>query len=207
MNSRSRFRILTTVALALAACGGPAGEGEGEGEGERLDADAFVGIYEVSSFLRNEAGCDAPGDEQLGDLGETFFFLDTRSVFGLQLAEVFSCASVEDCQDKRARFADGQPFGSSFNFSFDRGDSGGLAGQTFSTGFSSGDGTCTSGGVTDATLDPGEADAVLIETRARLADYPADDEGFCTTDAAERAAADVDCGELETVEAALVAPL
>ena len=86
------------------------------------------------------------------------------------------------------------------------GASGSLRGQTAGTGF--GDGSvCTGGELTTTTLDL-TASTLRIEPEITIADdYPETSDGFCTTDAAIKAAQGKACSQLEVLTADFVEAL
>jgi hypothetical protein len=187
------------VGLALAACGGGSGGGAGS---FGVAADEAAGIYRIDDLTRNEDAC-GPGGVSI--VQQDMFVVAVRQQGGgLDLLNLFSCASPQDCRDKAAD-RDGFSLDFSFTVQF-LGDGGALTGAGASTGFGDGQ-SCTAGESFETVLTLTD-DQLRLEKRITVAnDYPADSEGFCTTDLARAAAAGNSCSIMEVLTATLVEEL
>ena len=170
-----------------------------------VDAAAQVeGIYRVTTYTRNEQAC-VPGGASLLTK-ETFAFAATQQVLGLAVLDVFSCDDPADCRDKLAKLGTGGAFGLDFGFSVSDVQKGVMLGEGASTGFAEG-GTCTGGEVTRTRLVVEGTTLRLQQEVTAADDYPADADGFCTSDAAKAAARGNACSALEVLTAELIEPL
>jgi hypothetical protein len=195
-----RLAVLTcTLAsfASLTACTTPADE--------FVDAAAQVeGIYRVTTYTRNDQAC-VPGGASLLTK-ETFAFAATQELFGITLLDVFSCDAPADCRAKLAKLDAGGGFGLDFGFSVSSVDREVLVGDGASTGFAEGT-VCIGGEVTRTRLVV-EGATLRLQQEITIADsYPADADGFCTTDAAKAAARGNACSALEVLTADFVEPL
>jgi hypothetical protein len=166
-------------------------------------AASVEGIYRVNAYTYNAQACAPGGVSELGT--DTYAVATRQEVFGTKFVSVLSCASPADCRAKLTALAEEQPFGSQFAFTLDRaGDDGTLRGTVANTGFSEDDGaTCTDGAL-EATTLTFDGSLLRIENQITPAnDYAAQD-GFCTSDGAQAAAADNDCEKLEVFTADFV---
>jgi hypothetical protein len=181
------------LVMATAACGGGSG---GSGGDFATAADAVVGIYNVGDLTRTEGGCFEGGVSILQQ--DTFAVAFVESAFGFELLTVLSCADPQNCRDKAAN-RNGVAIDFSYTVQFLE-DNGDLTGEGASTGFDM-NGTCTDGEVFDTTLTL-DTGALRVEKAIVIADdYPADSEGFCTTDRARDAAVGNLCFAFEVLTA------
>lgn len=161
-----------------------------------------MGIYQVVSHTENKAGCDAEGPPASSTA--PFFFVRKEKFLGFDYYALVGCETLDACRmDAKEEDAFSQ-----FQFTFDEVKSGTeLAGSTRTTGFSSASGICTEPAVSDRSFARSE-DAVRIEERTRIGDdYPADKDGFCSTDLGEKATKGKPCSEYVVVTATYVEPL
>lgn len=179
--------------LAATACGGGSGSDGGD---FATAADAVVGIYSVTDLTRSEGVCVEGGVSILQD--DTFAVAFRERVFGIDLLTVLSCSDPQNCRDKAA---DRNGVAIDFSYTVQFVEPGGeLTGEGASTGFEM-NGTCTDGEVFDTTLTLDNG-ALRVEKAIVVADdYPANSEGFCTTDSARKAAVGNICFVLEVLTA------
>lgn len=180
--------FLFLPAFALVACGG--------------DDPEVTGIYEVKSHTENATGCAMEG--AAAEQTTPYFYVKKGNLFGYSFYTAIGCESLELCRAS----AMGTELFATFEFTFDQVKGGtSLAGSTRFTGFSSANGTCKEPSVADRTFVRTGND-VRIEERTRVGDdYPADKDGFCTTELAEKAARGKPCSKLVVVTASFVEPL
>ena len=187
-------KLALPLVLALAACD--------NGTASFDQAAAPVeGIYQVTSYTRNDAAC-APGQaSQLGD--DRFAIAFMQDIFGTQVLSLMSCASAADCRTKLADMRAERPVQIEWMFSVNEvGENNVLLGRGADSGFRE-DGVCTKGEAIDTEL-------VLAGSQLRLArkitianDYLPDN-GFCTTELAQKFAEDNTCSQMEVVTAQLL---
>ena len=77
-------KAVLTVALFATGCGG--------------SSSAFEGIYTVSTWTENDAGCDAEGPSVLANQNQTDFYIKLEKFFGESFLNVKFCDDVADCQ-------------------------------------------------------------------------------------------------------------
>ena len=191
MNPRHSICLLGfTGAVLMGACGG-----------DEDTVVAVLGIYQVSSHTENTAGCDAEG----AAVRQTspFFFVRKDKLLDYPYYNLMGCKSLTDC---RTAAKDPMHF-EQLNFIFHTPKSPTtLTGSTRFTGFKDGK-TCTKPSVSEHSFVR-TGDDVRIESRTRVGDdYPADNEGFCSTSLGERASRGKPCAELVVVTAKFVEPL
>jgi len=179
--------------LALTACD--------DNNGAFDDAAASAeGIYQVTSYTRNEAACAPGGTSQLGT--DRFAVAFTQTIFGSRVLTVTSCASVADCRAKLADMRAQEPVLLQFQYAVNELDGDLLAGTGASTGFSE-DGVCTAGEVMKTKLELVGAQ-LRIEQAITIADDYAPDDGFCTTTLAQKFAEGNVCSRMEALTAELL---
>lgn len=182
------------LVLCVAACG------EGEGEFEQA-ATAVEGIYQVQTYTRNEQACSSGGVDAIDN--DRFAVAVQQQLLGQRFLSVVSCASAIDCRAKLDDIRAGHGYTLEFQFVVSEADGDLLRGAGASTGFGS-SGTCTRGEVTATTLEL-VGTSLAIEKRITVADdYPADSDGFCTTELTRKYAEGNACSQLEVLTAALV---
>lgn len=184
------------LVLCIAAC---ATEDDSEVDAAMAGVE---GIYAVQAYTRNEAACEPGGASALR--ADRFAIATRQEFLGHKLLTVVSCASSTDCRTKLADIRGGGGYSLDFSFTVDRAGAGGvLNGNGVSTGFGS-SGTCRGAELTATTLELLGA-RLSIEQRITIADdYPADSEGFCTTDLARKHAEGNACTQMAVLTADLV---
>jgi hypothetical protein len=184
----------TLSALAVSACAT---------DGEFVDrASQVEGIYRVDSHLLNDSAC-SPGGTPYQD-SHAFAFAKRGSVFGTEMLQVYSCASLADCRQKAAL----RPFEGNIDFGFTLSDISGdtLTGFEVTTGYTDGSGTCTKPELSDIELTLSSG-AMRIEKATQIGhSYPAQN-GACTTDKGRAASEDAPCSQMETLTATFVEAL
>ena len=192
------FAVTASSALLVAACGGD--------DGERADYSPLEGIYEIEMITRNDTSCVEPGLDVREEYDAGYLVGVQQSFFGAGILSMPSCLDLEACRDVANELTTEGNFAFSFgdiDFTFDRRTSDGAEGTLLSSGFGI-DGTCQDGEVSERVLTQ-EGESITIRVETVIADdYPPDDEGFCTTDAATAAATGNPCGELMIIEAVRV---
>ena len=174
------MKRLALVLLAAAGCGGSFTELEG--------------VYNIDTWTRNDASCDAEGGSILEDQTDHSIFVQQQEFLGQEFLAGVLCTDVADCQDKAA---EDTLFLGAFNF--DKGsDSDGWTGGIV---FAGGGGADCSGGVTDIVMTS-SGDSIRIESRTRQSvPFPPGPDGFCDSEDAKDAAEGQPCTELEVVTA------
>lgn len=186
------MKHLALVGLSLMAC-----TSHGASEFDQV-ASELEGIYQVQSYTRNEQACSPGGEDRLGD--DRFAAAFTGEVFGIQFLEVVSCASPADCRDKVAAARSNQAYQLEFSFTVSElGANGELLGGGASTGFAD-NGVCRDAEITATTLVLADSALRLEQAITVAPDFPTAD-GVCSTRAAQDAAADRTCSELEVLTA------
>ncbi|MCW5803728.1 MAG: hypothetical protein KIT31_15195 [Deltaproteobacteria bacterium] len=162
------------------------------------------GIYRVTSYTRNDQACAPGGSSLLGK--DKFAFAVSRQLFGISVLDIYSCENPADCRAKLAALDANGSFSLDFSFTLSDVEAGVLVGAGASTGFGDG-GVCREGEITKTRLVL-EGTSLRLQQEVTVADdYPADRDGFCTTTAAQAAAAGNACSELEVFSADFVEPL
>ena len=185
------------LAIALAACD--------NGTAAFDEAAAPVeGIYQVTSYTRNDAAC-APGtSSQLGQ--DTFAIAFMQDIFGTPVLSMMSCASPADCRAKLADMRAEKPVQIEWMFSVNEvGDNNVLVGRGADSGFRE-DGVCTKGEAIDTELAL-DGSQLRIERAITIANDYLPDNGFCTTELARKFAKGNTCSQMELVTAELVEAL
>lgn len=181
---KSLNRIPVVVALAIL----PLAVGCGD------DGTSFAGVYEASTWTRNEAGCGSEGPSVLADEFATFFYVKNSKFFGQKFIGISFCETQAECEiegmDEELLDLSG--------FALDSGsDDSGWTGDSF-FGSTSADGTCE-GMVTTARLTGTSTTVRLEARRIPVSGVPKDSDGFCDFDKAKQVAAGNDCAELEVI--------
>lgn len=186
-------KLVCLAALVFAACD--------SGDVAFDDAAANVeGIYQVTAYTRNDAACSPGSDSLLGQ--DRFAVAFTQTIFGEHVLTVTSCASVADCRAKLADMRANEPVLLDFQFSANAVANSVLVGEGASTGFAE-DGVCTGGEVSATSIEL-VGSRLRVEQAITIADDYLPENGFCTTDLAQRFAEDNTCSQLEVLTAELV---
>jgi hypothetical protein len=177
------MRSIPFVLAALAGCGG----------GSLTDLE---GVYTVSAWTTNPAGCAAEGPS-VAEQRDPLFYLKGESFLGVEFVNIKGCQTEADCK-MLAGEADTIHIG---EFSFDEGsDSAGWTSRS-AFGFENG-GECT-GSVTESIMTSPADGQIRIEVRTTdAAPFAPDGQGECADEAVEAAAAGQPCSELEVVTGA-----
>jgi hypothetical protein len=190
--------------ISLAACGGSDGDGANEGLG---NTSSFEGIYQLTAASENTAGCATPGDSKLAKLSDQFFAITPGEIFGIKYLTLNSCSSVADCQAKRAKQQEGQPYPVEFTFTLSSSTNATTL-NGFEAGTGRGEGTqCVERTYADHVLTVAADHSVHLESRTKmLADQPKDKEGYCWVEPAKskQEAAGKECSNLEVFDATFV---
>jgi hypothetical protein len=175
------YGVIAITVLGATACGSDSLTG-------------LEGVYTVSTWTDNPAGCTAEGPSVATD-HDGFFYVKSESFIGSKFVNVPSCASVAECQAKASD--DGTINLGGFAFE-DGSDS---AGWTTHNAFAFGSSGSCMGDITDALMTSTN-DGIRIESRTTMS---APFTGECTDEAAEAAAAGQPCTSLEVVTASFTA--
>jgi hypothetical protein len=177
--------VIASIVSPMAACGGGSGGYDTE----------LLGIYTMTTWTENDAGCDAEGPSILETETNKAIFVEIGSFLGVSYMQAVKCVDTADC----AMQADGETiFLDAFAFENDGSDSGGWTGTTVAAG---GIDMC-SGSVSDYVMTGPTPDTLRIESRTRDArPFPKDSEGFCNTDDAKVAAEGQPCVRFEVITA------
>lgn len=189
---RIPMTVPTTLLLALSPL-----VGCGAASFEEV-APQFEGTYAVETWTLNEKGCDAEGPSIADQLQESYLVLARGEAMGQPYLEAVSCSDAADCATKAGAIARKGSFVAWYTFSFTAATSSTeLYGEHVSTGFASSDTPdCREGELADRLLETGEDGSIRIEERTRVADYPKDSRGYCTTKGTKAAAQGKTCSHL-----------
>jgi len=160
----------------------------------------FEGIYQFTNITINTGSCMVEGDSVLSMETEPYFYLAERSGFGILPPSLMliTCADVANCREKLAQQDEfiGPAADRIFSFSCHGGPNQ-VSSTISNTGFGM-DGVCTGGHVDEQLLERAADGSIRIEVRVTPAgDYPQDREGFCSTDASEKATRGNSCNEYQ----------
>lgn len=182
----------------LTACVGDGGGGGGSGGG--MGFAPFEGIYQITSYTQNTAGCDVEGASVLADHAPMLASVQIR--FLIAMLTLHPCEDLADCQAVTADVRANNVFPiDGFTFSSVTRSGDGAGGTTTFVGTGSSTTECT-GSVTEHTLTRGTDGSIHIESRATsMFTYPEESGGFCTTDDAKKAAAGLPCSEFTVLHA------
>ncbi len=158
------------------------------------ESTALQGVYRLDTATSNTAACDVEGPSTL-DQHAPYLFIELQTFITQEFVSAVECADVAACQAEAATDT------VSLDYGFDRGND--ADGWTSRSIFASGAGGACSGAVTDFLLADTDG-GVRLEARRRVVTFTAAD---CTTEAAEAAADDVACSQLDVVTASFVASL
>jgi len=163
-------------------------------------ATGHAGIYSVTSWTLNEAGCDELGPS-IADSENAFFYVSNQSFFGSDFISATDCVDLGACQSEVADDTINLS-----GYAFEAGsDADGWTGSGYFLG--GGAGTC-SGDVFDDLLTVDAAGEARIERRTvRVENIPNDPSDGCDIDAALAMAESLPCTELETIVGTLVEAL
>jgi hypothetical protein len=181
-------------AIVVAALAGGAGCGG-------LSTD-LEGIYMITAWTENTAGCEAEGPSVLAGQSDAMFYVRAESFFGTDFVNVVLCADPQDC----TTLASGETI--LFDgWAFDEGGDGdGWRGAEALV--STNGGNECSGSVSDDTMRSPVDGTVRIESRVRnTRTFAPDADGFCLSEDAIAAAAGEPCARFEVVTATRTAEL
>ena len=159
------------------------------------------GLFTITSYAYNADGCDSFGEEMLDTIEDRHMFFIAGSVFGQDYVSAYGCSDESACTEMQEKIANQESFmlGLSYTFS-EQDEEGNLLGQSQSTGWTSSDGMCLEPEQEDIILRILDSGAIEIESIIITGDdYPEDEDGFCTTDAAAEACANKECSGAEKV--------
>lgn len=167
---------------SLAACGGgDDDEADKDDPVPAAAAQALEGIYEVSSFTRNEAGC-VEGPSVLQTLRDHNFVVFSQLILGIQVLNVTSCTDEAKCRTVVQQAQANGIYSYEYSVMLSASESDGSL-----TGFEAGTGTtsqehpnmCTDRRYVAHRLTSEADGTVHVESRTTaLADAPQED-GFC----------------------------
>ena len=142
------------------------------------------GIYLIESYRINDSDCEGPGDDRLAALGVDHIVVLTHTVVGIQMTRLIGCTDVADCETAReAVLAMDTSRLTGFNFSFSQRSNSGLLGIAQSTGYTSAEGICKAPArIVSRLTRQGQGGVAFVSETTLGADYPADDDGYCTTE-------------------------
>lgn len=182
--------------LLASACSDSGGDGVETGdEISEEAAAAFAGVYRMTSWTENEAGCDVPGEDLLASAMESQLVVGSTEIFGQLVVMVVSCTDDADCEAKAAAIDGGDLISGRLSVTMsEQFAADDLRGFTAWTG-SEKDGVCT-GREFDSHVLTLVGDELTLSTEVlSLEDRPPDSEGFCVVEgrAAQREAQDAPC--------------
>jgi len=198
--------VILSVSGLLLALGCSSSDG-GAGQGlSAADSGPFLGIYQKTTYAENKTSCDASGVSSLDTRGDDYFLITDENDFGIHVAGIYSCASVSDCQAKRAMIAANDFFSSTYSFTLSsKSNATTLTGAEALSGFP--DGTnCTGRTFSDFSLLLNADHSVHLESRTKnLADKPQKDQ-FCevSVSEAQQEAAGAACSTLTVLDGSFV---
>lgn len=198
--------ILSVSGLLLAlGCSSSSGGGSSEGLSSAESA-PFLGIYQKTTYAKNESSCDSSGVSSLDTRGDDYFLITDEDDFGIHVASIYSCSGVSDCQAKRTMIAAGDFFSSTYSFTLSsKSNATTLTGIDALSGFPDG-ATCSGRTFSDFSLLLNADHSVHFESRTKnLADKPQQGQ-FCEVVAAdaEKEAASVPCATLTVLDGSFV---
>lgn len=171
--TRTLFLVCMPIALAgAAACNGDRSSGAG----------SYDGTYMLTSHTRNDTGCNAAGAPVTD--GATYFRLEQDTFFGQPLLGWHDCETPDTCDDSI-----------SLTGSFVTIDGEWRMRSSYSSG-----GTECLVGMTDGTITE-TADGVRIEIRRYNGTVTVPTEDDCMPEVAEENMSELQCDELEVMEA------
>lgn len=189
-----RAPVLRSSIIALASIGTASCD-----DGIASKAAGLLGIYEITAWNQNEAGCSEEGPSIVAEQQESHFILTSESVLGTEFLALTLCTDLDDC-DARAR--SGATLG---GFGLTTGDAeAGFEGAGASAGTNFDTGRCQ-GEARDFRLQVVDADSLRLQIETtRVEDFPTGDEDVCWTDDARATAKTLPCTSLETITGRLV---
>jgi hypothetical protein len=159
-----------------------------------------AGIYSVTSWTQNEAGCDEPGSS-IADGKNAFFYVANQSFFGAEFIQAADCVDLSACRME----VDDNTINLS-GYAFEEGsDSDGWTGTGYILG---GGADSCSGNVFDDRLTIPADGEIQIERRSVFVEnIPIDPDQGCDEEAAQKMAKTLPCSELETIRGTLAESL
>jgi hypothetical protein len=171
-------------------------------------AQAMSGVYELTHFTENEAGCDAEGQSVLDGITDHHFLVTPAMVLADRVLMLVSCDGIEDCRQKRNAIENRQAFGVDYNFILTSEiDATHVAGFEASTGTGRVAGMCTERVYSDHRLTQVTGSLLRLESRSKLLADRSQTDGSCSVIPAESKseAAGLPCGKLRVLEGTKVA--
>ena len=170
------------------------------------DAAGFLGIYQMTSYGENMAGCDVAGVSSLDARGNGYFLITDETLFGRYLVTIVSCSSVSDCQAKRPEVTSGDFYTNDYPFTLNS-----AASATMLTGVAADSGSptgsmCAGRSFSDYNLLMNADHSVHFESRTKnLADKPKGGD-YCAVLVAdaEREAANQPCATITVLDGTFV---
>jgi hypothetical protein len=211
MKAVGRWWVVAVLGT-LSACGSSA-DGDGADQGAPLSAasvQALEGIYEVSSFTRNEAACEV-GASVLSSLKDHYFVIFARVVLGTQTLELVSCGDEANCRMVAQQGKTNSPYSFEYGLTLSSSESDAIVtgfSATSGSSFESASNLCSRTYVTHRLTSATDG-SVHVESRTTpLADAPKDD-GVCWVEPEDQKAeaAGKPCAELRVIDAARIADL
>ena len=158
------------------------------------------GLFEITSYLLNESGCEEPGEDRVLELTEPYMFFLSVTLMEQEYVTAYSCASEDNCAEKQDAIDSNEPFSMALTYTFSENEGEDrMRGVTQTTGWSMGDGTCSEPERRELLLTSSAETLTIRNAITTGEDYLADEEGYCTSDAAAIACQDMPCTQLETV--------
>jgi hypothetical protein len=204
------FVSLFGISLGLVACGSSDKDGTG-GTGtppSTATVQSYEGVYQLQTFTRNAAGCDAEGASRFDSEPDKKFLIAGGQVFGQNYLMLASCVDDAACASKLSAIRAMGGFISSYTVTLSQElGPNELGGLSAGTGFLV-NGACTEREYTSHSLTRA-GDALRIETRVTpLKDIPPEDNVCWAEPAKERAeAAGMPCAELSVFTGVKTGPL
>jgi hypothetical protein len=180
------------VRRALIACALLAGCATNGGGGELT---AFTGVYRITDWRLNQAGCDAAGDSVLAQHSETAIAVKRSAFITTPVVDAVLCADAGTCEQK---LTDRTLYGP---YWFEHGsDATAWTGDELGVAIDAGDPDCR-GESKRATLRVSSAGLALEIRRTSVAHFARASDGSCAQEDLARAADALPCGSLETISA------
>jgi len=199
------FRIHSLAPIALSAllfCSCDDSASSGNSSASLADMKKVEGIYKLSAYTHNVSECSS-GTDSLSQMEDTYAVMAVNSSDWGDYLTVALCPSVEDCASMGQAIRSGEIYFAQVSANFSRGSlSKGFTSSIISTGFWRNDGTCTDANQRDINLSV-DGQTFSYEEKVRLAStFPHDEEGYCTTDDAQKYLGS--CTQMRTMQGSFV---